>query len=111
MRCCAHPMVGRILVIDDEPQIGPMLHRTLGSVGLEVESFVDPEAGLARLRERPFDVLVTDLRMPGIDGLEVLGRARAIRPSCETIVITAHATRSEERRVGKEERMRTSEER
>ena len=85
-------MLGRILVIDDEPQIGPMLYRTLGSVGLEVESFVDPEAGLARLRELPFDVLVTDLRMPGIDGLEVLRRARAIRPSCETIVITAHAT-------------------
>jgi DNA-binding NtrC family response regulator len=57
-----------------------------------VESFTDPEAGLARLREQPFDVLVTDLRMPGIDGLEVLRRAQAIRPSCETIVITAHAS-------------------
>src|SRR5262249_14774167 len=57
-----------------------------------VESFVDPEAGLVRLREQPFDVLVTDLRMPGIDGLEVLRRAHAIRPGCETIVITAHAT-------------------
>jgi two-component system NtrC family response regulator len=83
---------GRILVIDDEPQMGPLLHRTLGSVGLEVESFVDPEAGLVRLREQPFDVLVTDLRMPGIDGLEVLRRAQSIRPNCETIVITAHAT-------------------
>ena len=85
-------MDGRILVVDDEPLMGPMLHRTLGSVGLEVESFVDPEAALARLREQPFDVLVTDLRMPGIDGLEVLRRAQAIRPSCETIVITAHAS-------------------
>jgi two-component system, NtrC family, response regulator HydG len=85
-------MDGRILVVDDEPQMGPMLRRTLGSVGLQVESFVDPEAALARLREQPFDVLVTDLRMPGIDGLDVLRRAQAIRPRCETIVITAHAS-------------------
>jgi two-component system response regulator HydG len=85
-------MHGRILVIDDEPQMGPLLRRTLCDAGLEVESFVDPEAGLARLRERPFDVLVTDLRMPGIDGLEVLRRAQAIRSTCETVVITAHAS-------------------
>src|SRR5262245_52874863 len=85
-------MDGRILVIDDEPQMGPLLHRVLGRAGLSVESFVDPEAGLARLREQPFDVLVTDLRMPGIDGLEVQRRAKSIRPACETVVITAHAT-------------------
>ena len=85
-------MDGRILVIDDEPQMGPLLHRVLGRAGLSVESFVDPEAGLARLREQRFDVLVTDLRMPGIDGLEVQRRARSIRPDCETVVITAHAT-------------------
>lgn len=85
-------MVGRILVIDDEPQMGPLLQRILGRAGLAVESFVDPEAGLARLREQPFDVLVTDLRMPGIDGLEVQRRAKSIRPACETVLITAHAT-------------------
>jgi DNA-binding NtrC family response regulator len=85
-------MDGRILVIDDEPQMGPLLHRVLGRAGLSVESFTDPEAGLARLREQPFDVLVTDLRMPGIDGLEVQRRAKSIRPACETVVITAHAS-------------------
>jgi DNA-binding NtrC family response regulator len=85
-------MVGRILVIDDEPQMGPLLYRGLGRAGLTVESFVDPEAGLARLREQPFDVLITDLRLPGIDGLEVLRRAKSIRPSCEAVVITAHAS-------------------
>jgi len=92
MRCCRAKMVGRILVIDDEPQMGPLLQRILGRAGLAVESFVDPEAGLARLREQPFDVLVTDLRMPGIDGLEVQRRAKSIRPACETVLITAHAT-------------------
>jgi DNA-binding NtrC family response regulator len=85
-------MDGRILVIDDEPQMGPLLHRVLGRAGLTVESFVDPEAGLARLREQPFDVIVTDLRMPGIDGLEVQRRAKSIRPACEVVVITAHAS-------------------
>jgi DNA-binding NtrC family response regulator len=85
-------VVGRVLIIDDEPSVGSLLMRTLASADLEVESYVDPEQGLTRLRERAFDFVVTDLRMPEIDGLEVLRRAKAIRPSCEVILITAHAT-------------------
>ena len=85
-------MKGHILVIDDEPQMGPLLQRALGAAGHFVECFQDPEDGLQRLRERRFDLLVTDLCMPGLDGLEVLGRARAIRPDCEVVVMTAHAT-------------------
>lgn len=85
-------MQGRILVIDDEPQVGSLLRRTLGAEGLDVEAHVDPEVGLGRLREEPFDVVITDLRMPGLDGLEVLRRARSIRPECEVVLITAHAT-------------------
>ena len=85
-------VVGRVLIIDDEPSVGSLLMRTLASAGLDVESCVDPELGLTRLRERPFDFVVTDLRMPQVDGLEVLRRAKAIRPACEVILITAHAT-------------------
>jgi len=57
-----------------------------------VETAVDPETGLARLREAPFDVVITDLCMPGLDGLEVLRRARAVRPECEVVLITGRAT-------------------
>lgn len=81
-------MTGHILIIDDEPQMGPALRRSLQSAGLDV----DPEAGLRRMHEMPFDVLVTDLRMPGLDGLEVLRRARSIQPDCEVVLMTAHAT-------------------
>jgi DNA-binding NtrC family response regulator len=52
----------------------------------------DPERGLALLKERPFDVVITDFKMPGIDGLELLRRAKVIRPACEVVVMTAHAT-------------------
>jgi len=85
-------MNGHVLIIDDEPQMGPALRRALQSSGLDVETFVDPEAGLARLHESPFDILITDLRMPGMDGLEVLQRARTIQPGCEVVLMTAHAT-------------------
>lgn len=85
-------MDGSILIVDDEPKIGSMLSRALQGVGLEAMSTADPERGLALLRERPFDVVVTDLLMPGIDGLEFLRRAKTIRPSCEIVMMTAHAS-------------------
>lgn len=85
-------MNGRILIIDDEPQMAQLLSRPLSRAGLEVEAFEDPEQGLQRLREHPFDVLLTDLYMPGMDGIEVLRRARVIRPGCEVVVMTANAT-------------------
>ena len=85
-------MRGSILVVDDEPRIGSLLVHAFESHGLEAESALDAESGLARLKERPFDIVVTDLRMPGIDGLELLRRAKGIRPECEVVVMTGHAT-------------------
>jgi two-component system response regulator AtoC len=83
---------GSILVIDDEARISALLVRAIEALGLEAESALDAETGLQRLRERPFDIVVTDLRMPGIDGLELLQRARGIRPECEVVLMTGHAT-------------------
>jgi two-component system NtrC family response regulator len=81
-----------ILVVDDEPRICSLLVRALEAEGLFAESALDPELGLERLKEQPFDIVVTDLRMPGIDGLELLRRAKAIRPQCEVVLMTGHAT-------------------
>jgi DNA-binding NtrC family response regulator len=81
-----------ILIVDDEPRLGDALQRALELEGHQAAYFSDPEAALRALRARPFDVLLTDLVMPTIDGLEVLHRAKRIRPTCEVVVMTAFAT-------------------
>jgi DNA-binding NtrC family response regulator len=83
---------GSILVVDDEARICSLLIRAFEAEGLSAESALDPEEGLERLKEHPFDIVVTDLRMPGIDGLELLRRAKMIRPQCEVVLMTGHAS-------------------
>lgn len=81
-----------VLIVDDEPAIGAFLVRGLRQANFDALSETDPEVALDRLKRNHFDVLITDLRMPRIDGIEVLRRAHAIRPECEVLVITAYAT-------------------
>jgi two-component system NtrC family response regulator len=83
---------GSILVVDDEATISALLVRAFEAHGLEAESALDAETGLGRLKERPFDIVVTDLRLPGVDGIELLRRAKGIRPECEIVLMTGHAT-------------------
>jgi len=83
---------GHILIVDDEERICSLLVRSFESAGLVAESALHPDVGLERLKEHPFDIVITDLRMPGIDGLELLRRAKSIRPQCEVVLMTAHAT-------------------
>ena len=82
----------RIMILDDEPKMGALLQRSLEREGYAVETFERPAAALERLREEPFDVLVTDLRMPGMTGLEVLDRAKAASPALEVVLMTAFAS-------------------
>jgi two-component system response regulator HydG len=86
------PVTGSILIVDDEVQLGRALRRAVERQGHEASYFDSPEAALAELRARPFDVLLTDLVMPGIDGIELLRRAKRVRPSCEVVLMTAFAT-------------------
>jgi DNA-binding NtrC family response regulator len=79
-------------VVDDEARICSLLVRALEANGLNAESALDPEEGLERLKGHPFDIVITDLRMPGIDGLELLRRAKVIRPQCEVVLMTGHAS-------------------
>ena len=85
-------MKPRIAVLDDEPRMADIVAMVLRREGYEVTPFVDPHAALAALEKRPFDLLITDLRMPGLDGLGVLRRARVLEPELPIILITAHAT-------------------
>ena len=87
-------MKPRVAVLDDEPRMVDIIGMVLRRQGYEVETFSEPDAVLEAVEKRPFDVLLTDLRMPGMDGVEVLGRALEIDPELPVILITAHATRN-----------------
>jgi len=82
----------RLLVVDDEPIVGKRLKQVFGKVGFEVESYTDSAAALAAMAEKPFDIVVTDLKMQGIDGIEVLKRVRAMNPETRVIIITGYAS-------------------
>jgi DNA-binding NtrC family response regulator len=80
-----------IMVIDDEKIVGAMAKRSLEQEGYEVEAFLNGESALARLEERPFDVVITDFKMKGIDGLEILRTVKRLYPKTVVIMITAFA--------------------
>jgi DNA-binding NtrC family response regulator len=81
----------RIMVIDDEKIVGDMAKMALEQEGFIVETFLNGEAALARLKEEKFDVVVTDLKMKGIDGMEVLRTVKRLYPETKVIMITAFA--------------------
>jgi DNA-binding NtrC family response regulator len=80
-----------IMVIDDEKIVGSMAKRSLEQDGYEVETFLNGESALARLQEKNFDVVITDLKMKGIDGLEILRTVKQLYPGTVVIMITAFA--------------------
>jgi DNA-binding NtrC family response regulator len=82
----------RIAVLDDEARLVAILEMVLRRGGYEVEGFSAPESALNALGARRFDLLLTDLKMPGLDGLGVLERVRAVDADIPVVVMTAHAT-------------------
>ncbi len=82
----------RILVVDDEAAALKNLAYLLRKEGYEVTACQSGQAGLKELRYREIDLVLTDLRMKGIDGLALLRQAREWQPDAEVIVITGHAT-------------------
>lgn len=82
----------RVLVIDDEPEMCQTCRKILARHGHEVWVAESGAAGLQALRERPIDLAVIDLRLPDMDGLEVLRQAKRINPDIIAIIITAHGT-------------------
>jgi len=81
-----------ILVIDDDPNILAVIQTRLEANGYGVETRQDPLKALESLREREFDVIVTDVRMPQIDGMELLRRAHRVRWNIPVILLTAYGT-------------------
>jgi DNA-binding NtrC family response regulator len=81
----------RIMVIDDEKIVGDMAKLSLEQEGYQVETFLNAEPALKRLEEEKFDVVVTDYKMKGIDGMEVLRTVKDRYPATQVIMITAFA--------------------
>jgi len=82
----------KIAVVDDEPIVIREIKRGLSKQGYDIETFLDGESALGRLAKEEFDLLISDLRLPGISGLDLLKAACQHNPQCETILITAHGT-------------------
>lgn len=81
-----------VLLVDDEAVAREGLATALRRDGLEVTTADNGEAALALLRQHDYEVLLTDVKMPGMDGLELLRRAREAWPSMEVLVVTGFAT-------------------
>ncbi|MEW6489477.1 MAG: sigma-54 dependent transcriptional regulator [Thermodesulfobacteriota bacterium] len=82
----------RILVIDDEEALCRMVDAILSDSGYEVTTRTRSTEAVEAFEAGRFDLLITDVKMPGMDGLEVLQRVKAADPSLPVIVVTAHAT-------------------
>jgi two-component system response regulator AtoC len=82
----------RILVVDDEEIVRESLAGWLDKDGYTVEQAADGPSALARLRLQPFSIVITDLKMPGMDGLTVLAEARKLQPDLAVVIMTAFAT-------------------
>lgn len=84
--------MARILVVDDDEGVRSYLAEALELDDHEVVQAVDGQAALGVLEKRSFDLVLTDLKMPGVDGLALLGRVRELEPDTEVILLTAHGT-------------------
>jgi DNA-binding NtrC family response regulator len=82
----------KILVVDDEKNIRLMLSQTLASNTTVVETAINGEEALQKLEQSSYDLVLLDLRMPGMDGVEVLHQAHARHPNLPVILLTAHGT-------------------
>jgi excisionase family DNA binding protein len=78
----------RVLVVDDEATIRDLLSKTLALAEYDVDLAPDGRGAIDRLRMIPYDLLITDLRMPGVDGLTVIREARRLKADLPVIIIT-----------------------
>ena len=83
---------GNVLVIDDEPGITRLCQRLLSRANFEVATFTQPTEGLSWLEQQPIDLLLVDIRMPGMNGFEVIDLARRRQPDLAVVIMTGFGT-------------------
>jgi DNA-binding NtrC family response regulator len=87
-----HMKKPEVLLLDDEPIVGNRLKGSLEKIGCTVEVFQEPLKALERLTEHPFEIIVTDIMMENVNGIQVLERAQRLNPETKVIIITGFAT-------------------
>jgi excisionase family DNA binding protein len=94
----ARPAAGaarpRVLVVDDEASIRDLLAKTLALAEYDVDVAPDGRSALERMRMYPYDLLIADLKMPGMDGLTVIREAKRYKADLPVIIITGFSTES-----------------
>ncbi len=83
---------GRILIADDEEGLRWVLEKGLRQAGYRVSAVEDAESVLREVHAEPYDLIFLDVRMPGMDGLTLLGQLRGLCPDAQVVIMTAHGT-------------------
>jgi len=83
---------GRILIVEDRDSLRRMLERALGQEGYEVEAAADGASAIRLVEQKPFDLVLTDLKLPDVSGLQVLAASRAAQPRVPVLVLTGYGT-------------------
>jgi len=89
----------KVLVVDDDPVVGKSFNRVLSNKGYIVVTAHDGPEALKRLAESEYDVVFTDIRMPGMDGIEVAERVKAKRPWTPVVIVTGYGSEDNEARA------------
>jgi len=85
-------MTPKILLVDDEERFRTTLGKMLRAQGLEVTALGSGREALEKLRQKAYDVMVLDVRMPDMDGIATLTEIKKIAPQIEVIILTGHAS-------------------
>ncbi|MDP1569883.1 MAG: response regulator [Vicinamibacterales bacterium] len=84
----------RVLVVDDESSIRELLAKTLALAEYDVETAPDGRSAIERMRMHSYDLLIADLKMPGLDGLSLIREAKRLKADLPVIIITGYSTES-----------------
>ncbi len=82
----------RLLVVDDEPRICHLIEELLKLEGYQVDVSFSGTNALEMIKKYNYQLLITDLKMPGIDGLELIQKAKELNPEIRTIMVTGYTT-------------------
>lgn len=91
--------VRKVLVVDDDPVVAKSFERVLSGKGYAVITAADGEEALNKLRSENYDVVFTDIKMPGMNGIEVAERVKASQPWLPVVIVTGYGSASNEARA------------